>query len=131
MDEDLLEVARVIRSYLPDLVGSEAESYDRRIAELLAAARSGRNVDEELTAVLQQPDEVHAWAAQVLQDDQRRPPDRQPVFELGFEPLPGAAGPVQAVKYCCPEGDYVWWRRSVGQAVPSCPNHGPLGPCDA
>jgi len=129
MDEDLLEVARVIRSYLPDLVGSEAESYDQRIAGLLAAARSGRNVDQELTIVLQQSSEVHEWAAQVLQDDLHRPPDLQPVFELGFEPLPGAGGPVQAAKYCCPEDDFVWWRRSVGQAVPSCPNHGALVPC--
>jgi hypothetical protein len=131
MDEDLLEVARVMRSYLPELVGSEAESYDRRIAGLLASARSGRDVEEELTAVLQQLDQVHAWAAQVLQDDHHRPPDQQPVFELGFEPLPGAAGPVPAVKYCCPEGDYVWWRRSVGQTAPSCPSHGSLDPCDA
>lgn len=129
MDEDLLEVARVIRTYLPDLVGSEAESYDQRIAGLLAAARSGRNVDQELTIVLQQSSEVHEWAAQVLQDDQHRPPDLQPVLELGFEPLPGTGGPVQAAKYCCPEGDLVWWRRSVGQAVPSCPDHGALVPC--
>jgi hypothetical protein len=129
MDEDLLEVARVIRSYLPDLVGSEAESYDQRIAGLLAAARSGRNMDQELTIVLQQSSEVHEWAAQVLQDDQHRPPDLQPVFELGFEPLPGAGSPVQAAKYCCPEDDFVWWRRSVEQAVPSCPNHGALIPC--
>ena len=72
MDEDLLEVARVIRSYLPDLVSSEARSYDQRIAGLLAAAWSGQNVDEELAALLQQSSGVHAWAAQVLQDDLRK-----------------------------------------------------------
>jgi hypothetical protein len=129
MDEDLLEVARVVRSYLPDLVGSKARSYDERIAGLLAAARSGTNVDEELAAVLQQSDAVHTWVAQVLQDDLHRPPHLQTRGELGFEPLPGNAGPVQAAKYCCPEGDYVWWRRSAGQAVPSCPTHGALAPC--
>jgi hypothetical protein len=129
MDEDLLEVARLIRSYLPDLVGSEARSYDQRIAGLLAAARSGQNVDEELAAVLQQSSVMHTWAAQVLQDELHRPPDLQPAFELGFEPLPGAAGPVQAAKYCCPEHDFVWWRRSAGQAVPACPTHGALVSC--
>jgi hypothetical protein len=129
MDEDLLEVARVIRSYLPGLVGSEARSYDQRIAGLLAAARSGQNVDEELAAVLQQSSVIHAWAAQVLQDERHRPPDLQPAFELGFEPLPGAASPVQAAKYCCPKHDFVWWRRSTGQAVPSCLTHGALVPC--
>lgn len=129
MDEDLLEVARVIRSYLPGLVGSEAGTYDQRIAGLLAAARSGRNVDQELTVVLQQSSEVHEWAARVLQDDRHRPPDLQPASELGFEPLPGAGGPVQAAKYCCPEDDFVWWRRSAGQAVPSCPDHGALVRC--
>jgi hypothetical protein len=129
MDEDLLEVARVIRSYLPDLVGSEAGSYDERIAGLLAAARSGEKVDEELAAVLQQRSAMHVWAARVLQDELHRPPDLQPAFELGFEPLPGAASPVQAAKYCCPEHDFVWWRRSAGQAVPSCPTHGALAPC--
>lgn len=129
MDEDLLEVARVIRSYLPDLLGSGARSCDQRIAGLLAAARSGQNVDEDLATALQQSPAVHVWAAQVLQDERHRPPDLQPAFELGFEPLPGAGGPVQAAKYCCPHDDFVWWRRSAGQAVPSCPTHGALIPC--
>jgi hypothetical protein len=129
MDEDILEVARVIRPYLPDLVGSEAPAYDEHIAGLIAAAQTGHDVSDDLTAVFQRSAEVHAWAAQVLQDDQHRPPDLQVTLELGFEPLPGEGGPVQADKYCCPNGDCTWWRRYAGQPIPSCPSHGTLVPC--
>ncbi len=129
MDEDLLEVARAVRPYLADLVGPEAASYDRRIAGLLTAARAGTNVDAALSEVLGQDSALHTWTAATLQDELHRPPELQPVRELTFDPLPGTGSPVTAVKYCCPQGDFVWWRRAAGQPVPSCPDHGALAPC--
>lgn len=67
------------------------------------------------------------------EDSRRRaalPPDLQPASELGYEGsfgyqvLPGTASPTAADKYCCPEGDFVWWRRSVANPIPACPTHG-------
>ena len=129
MDEDLLEVARCIRFYLPELVETEAVSYDRQFARLLAAAHVGINVDDELSVVMRRSPRVQEWVAGTLEDELHRPPDVRSVAELGFEPLPGTESPVPAPKYCCPGSDYVWWRQYAGQPVPSCPTHGTLVPC--
>lgn len=131
MDESILDVARTIRPYLKELVGEEAAGYDQEISRLLAAALAGTDVGDELMSVLVRSSAVQTWAAQVLEDDLHRPPEMQPVDELGYEPLPTPEGPpTEAEKFCCPAGDYVWWRRSIGQQVPACPDHGALIPCD-
>jgi hypothetical protein len=124
MDEDLLDVARTIRPYLEELVGAEAAFYDQEIARLLAAAHAGADVDERLTVVLSRSTATHAWAAKTLEDELHRPPHLQPVRELGFEHLPGKESPTATDKYCCPERDFVWWRRSVAKPVPPCPYDG-------
>lgn len=131
MDDDLLDVARSARPYLEELTGSEAPAYDAEIAALLAAAYAGNDVEAELSAVLQRSPAVHDFAAKMLEDPLHRPPDLQPVRELGdYEPLPGSGSPVAASKYCCPERDYAWWRPSIGTPVPTCATHNvPLIPC--
>jgi len=52
MDEDVIDVARAIRPYLPELVGAEAAAYDREIADLTAEAHGGRDVGDQLAALL-------------------------------------------------------------------------------
>ncbi len=43
--EDVLEAARVIRLYLPDLLEAEAKTVDRALADLLTRAESGEAFD--------------------------------------------------------------------------------------
>jgi hypothetical protein len=123
VDEDILDVARTIRPYLPELVGAEADSYDRELADLLAEARGGRDVGDQLVAVLTRSAAAHAWAARVLESDRHLPPELQQIRERGYQPLPGPGEPVDAERYECPEGDYVWYRISVSAPVPICPTH--------
>jgi hypothetical protein len=125
VDEDIIEVARTIRPYLPDLVGAEAGAYDQEIAQLLAEARTGRDVSDQLFTVLTRSPAAHAWSARVLEDEQHRPPEIAPprVRSYNFEQLAGAGEPVDAERYACPEGDYVWYRISVAVPVPACPTH--------
>ncbi len=131
MDESIIDVARTIRPYLEELVGGEAAGYDQEISRLLTAALAGTDVGDELMSVLVRSSAVQTWAAQVLEDDLHRPPELQPVDELGYEPLPTPEGPpTEAEKFCCPAGDYIWWRRFVGTPMRTCPNHGALVPCD-
>jgi len=123
MDEDVIDVARTIRAYLPKLVGIEADAYDREIADLIAKAQAGDDVGEQLLAVLTRSPTVHDWAARVLENDRHLPPDIQPITERGYQPLPGPGEPIQAERYECPYGDYVWYQISVSDPVPDCLTH--------
>jgi len=124
MDEPLLDVARSIRPYLPELLGDRAEECDRQLARLLSDAAAGADVSPAIAEVLAEHPPALDWAARVLEDDLHRPPDLQPYAERSID-LPGEARPVHARRYECPvDGNYVWWRRSVGVPVRSCPEHG-------
>lgn len=120
MDDDIVDVAKKIRPFLPDLVGDDAPEYDRVIAGLIADSRDGRDVTAQLSEVLTRSAATHAWAARVLEDDRRLPPR---VLERGFQPLPGYGEVIDAERFECPDGDYVWYRMSVGDTVPSCTTH--------
>ena len=69
--------------------------------------------------------------ADMLEDERHLPPDVRQVVErgvpdAGFSPLanPYGGDPVDAEKFVCPrDGNYVWWRVSVGIQVPTCRDH--------
>ena len=123
MDEDIIDAARTIRPYLPELVGNEADAYDREIAGLIAEAQAGHDVDGELLAVLSRSQATHTWAARVLENDRHLPPDIQRIADRSYEPLAGVGEPVAAERYLCPRGDYVRYRISISDPAPVCPTH--------
>ena len=95
----------------------------------LKATPTLRSECSELRALLE-GDEVTANFLQEVQADapDYRPPDVQPNYarRRSFEPLAGDVAPVlHAGKFCCPHGDYVWYRPAVGTPIPACPTHGP------
>lgn len=115
--DKILEGARLIRSYLPELLGDQAPAVDRDIAALLALAQQGETVDEPLLTLLKDHEATYLWMGEYLSTQQ---------VAKGFEPLPGRSGAIAAPKYTCPQGDYVWYQRSAGQPIPHCPSHGEL-----
>ncbi|MFG3350994.1 hypothetical protein [Streptomyces sp. NPDC048001] len=124
MDRNILEVARTIRPYLPELVGDEADAYDTEIKDLLTQAHDGVDVGDEIMAVLTRP-RVKTWATQVFEDEHHRPPIL-PARDRGtIKPPPSPVPtPVLSDKYECPvDGNYVWYRPSVGYPVPDCRDH--------
>ncbi|MEU1012562.1 hypothetical protein [Streptomyces sp. NPDC005890] len=131
MDEVVLDVARAIRPYLPGLVGEDAPRLDLRIVALLDRARDGVDVGEAVLELLGESPATLAWAASVLEDERHLPPDLQHRAvrsgdKSGYSPLanPHGGDPVDAQRYLCPEdGAYAWWRTSVGQEIPGCPDH--------
>jgi hypothetical protein len=127
-DETVLELARAIRLYLPELLGNnpersdEVRRLDRELAELLSEAQRGQEVDEGILDRLKLSPAVHNWAATFLQSG--LPPDVAEERDRGFSPLAGRGEAVAPMKYICPEGaDVVWYRRAVDQPVPQCPTH--------
>ena len=124
MDEEVLDVARSIRPYLPSLVGECAAEIDGRLQPLLQQASSGQDVDEEILVVLRSTPETHNWAAGMLEDEDGLPPELQATRTASFAGLPGTGEPVDAVRYVCPvDRAYAWWQTFVGDPAPDCPYH--------
>lgn len=117
--EDILETARTIGPYLPDLVGAEAETVQIALATYLAKAQAGEAVDNDILELLAQRDATREWARQFLQDKVPPPVTRS------YDPLAGSVSVIAAATFVCPvEGcDYVWYRPRAGIAPPNCPIH--------
>jgi hypothetical protein len=124
MDDRLLDAARLVRGYLPDLVGARAGEYDTELRDLLGKAAAGVDVDEEVAGVLERSQAVQAWAAQVLSDERGWPPELQQISERAHEALPGLPSVVQTQLYECPVNRaFQWARPFIGSPIPFCPDH--------
>src|SRR5690348_13934099 len=111
-ERTILEAAKAIRPYLPQLLGAEAGAFDRHLAGLLARNRDGEDVEGLLAAHLRKQRATHNWTAAFLEHG--RPPELVAVTTErgGFSDLPGHGEPSRAGKFACPSGDYVWYRRA-------------------
>ena len=118
--ENIVEGACSIRPHLPELLGPEAQKVDQEIAQLIAQSKLDQPVHQQLLELLKSYPSTRDWMAEFLSLKQTT---------RGFEPLPGRSQPTSAQKYVCPQGDYIWYRRSVGTAIPTCPTHGTLISC--
>ena len=112
--EDVLEGARSIRPYLPELLRAEPNEVDQQLAALLEQAKAGQQVDQQILEILKSRPKTKNWIAEFLSSDQ---------VSKGYQAPPGRAGVVSAPKYSCPEGDYIWYQRSAGTSAPACPTH--------
>ncbi|MEH2180316.1 hypothetical protein [Nostoc sp.] len=88
--EDILEGTRSIRPFLPELLGDDAVRLDRQLSELLAEAKVGGQVHEQILEKLKSYPNTRNWMAEFLSDKQ---------VSKGFEPLPGKGQPISASKY--------------------------------
>lgn len=111
----MLDAARAIRPHLPDLVGDEAGEMDEQLQRLLTRSEAGETVKIDILRVLSQQDATRQWANDLLKVPQR---------DRSYEGLPGPVQKVSVPKYVCPRGDGTpWYRFSIGDQVPLCPNH--------
>jgi len=121
---DVLEAARSIRPYLHALVEAEvAALIDSQLAALLASANLDQAVANRILELLAAQDATREWLADFLQTQQ------EPERLRNWSPLPGRGSIVNAAKFVCPQGDYIWHRPRVGVEPPTCPTHNlPLEP---
>jgi hypothetical protein len=117
--EDVLEAARIIQPYLPDLLGAEAEAVDQALAALLAKAAAGEAVENPILELLAEHDPTREWAQQFLID--KMPP---PVMR-SYDPLAGSQSVINANTFVCevPNCPRIWHRPKAGIAPPVCPEH--------
>lgn len=115
----LLIAARTVRSCLTDLLGpGEGSRIDSLLAAALTRADAGEEVEEELAAVFGQQAALLSLATSILADPYHRPPQVRAAWPSGH------GEPVDADRYVCAGGDYIWYRLDIGQPVPTCPTHG-------
>jgi hypothetical protein len=117
--EDVLEAARVIQPYLPDLLGAEAATVDQALAALLAKAAAGEAVDNPILELLAERDATREWAQEFLIDKMPPPVTRS------YDPLAGSQSVINANTFVCevPDCPRIWHRPKAGIAPPLCPEH--------
>lgn len=117
--KDVLEGACAIRPYLTDLLEAiQTAEIDEKLAELLAQSQTGQKVDNRILKLLAKQEATRTWMAAFL--EYNMPPE----VARFYSPPPGQVSPLSGiVRYNCPQGDYVWYRRSVGEPIPQCPTH--------
>jgi hypothetical protein len=125
-NDGVLEAARAIRPYLKDLVddAAVAGNLDRRIAEELTGQADQTATADRLRALLEEHEDTTWFMSRVLTDKPRyRQPYHQPTLRRDIVSPAGDPGLVEADRYACPVGDYVWYRPDVGTPIPNCPSH--------
>jgi hypothetical protein len=107
------------------LVGpTTAGILDRNIADQLTGAANQAATSSRLRALLEGQEDTAWFLSRVLADKPRyRPPYQQPAYQREMASPAGDLSPVEADRYACPAGDYVWYRPDVGTPIPDCPDH--------
>jgi hypothetical protein len=119
----ILETARAIRAYLPELRANDSAEVDATIAALLIRSSRGEDVTTAVLGVLRADENTWQWFIEFA--PKGLPADVAGLAERGFAPAPGGGEPVSIPRFVCPVGnDYLWYRRAVGQQPPVCPTHG-------
>jgi len=115
--DEILEAARTIRPVLDELILDDAPAVDDRLADLLARATAGEQVADAVVVVLAERPQTDDWLRRYLAGGDEEATTK------GYSGLPGPVAPVGAQRYECPQGDVVWYRRYVGQQIPTCRTH--------
>lgn len=119
--ESILEGARILRVYLPELLGDEALQVDHELATLLEQARRGQKVDTRILELVSDREPTRQWMRAYLTKDSQT--DRI-AFAKGFDPAPGDPTPIPAERYVCPvDGLVEWYKAFEGEPIPMCGEH--------
>ncbi|MFC5748160.1 hypothetical protein [Actinomadura rugatobispora] len=111
-DGDVLQAAEALRRFLPELAGDAAPGLDRELGELLERGRAGESVKVPLLRLLSGHEATRDWMRRALEVPQKY---------RTFQPQAGRVR-LSAVRYACPRCGTEWYRFSVLDEVPSCPD---------
>jgi hypothetical protein len=124
-----VELGRVVRSNLARLLAFEPDgtaavrALDQELSGLLNSEAANRDVGQKIVALLTGPSApvaLKTWAEDFLA--RGGAPAR---VRSTYSPLASPGEHTPPARFVCPVGnDQVWYRRTVGQAVPRCNTHG-------
>jgi hypothetical protein len=112
-DELVVEAARAIRPELPEIVPDGWESVDDDLAACLAEEPT---TAERVRTILSVRPETASWVVAFLTGEGG-------VTRGSLSLADGSGELVQAPRFACPNGDYVWYRRTRSRSVPLCRTH--------
>lgn len=120
MSQDILEAARTIRLFLSELLSAEeAQIMDAQLAELLNQPNQEK-IENLILEILCSYDSTREWINQFLESN-----SPLSIIEKSYQPTlsPYPYMVSGLIKYACPQGDYIWYQRQVGEPIPNCPTH--------
>ncbi|NEZ55825.1 hypothetical protein [Adonisia turfae] len=112
----ILEAAKIIRQFLPNLLESQASEFDQQLADLINRHQAGEPLVNQITSLLASNSETCKWMHDFLGTDSTRTRGGE------FSPLPGLPN-IDAPRYVCPENDYIWHHIDGSDPIPNCPTH--------
>ena len=112
----LLEAAKTIRPFLPQLLDDQAQEMDQQLADLIIRCQAGEPLENQITSLLAGHNSTRKWMREYLDTDASQTRSR------GYNPLPGIPK-IDAPRYVCPEGDYIWHHIDSSDPIPECPTH--------
>lgn len=115
-ESTILEAAKSIRQFLPDLLGEQAPEVDHQLADLLNRHQAGEPMENQVTNLLASHPPTREWMYNFLAADAVQ------TRSLGYNPLPGIPK-IDAPRYVCPQGDYIWHHIDSSDPIPACPTH--------
>lgn len=116
--EQILELARAIRPYLPDLLPQPtATKVDQTLENLLAEADSNSSTPLLIQKCLRSHEATREWANKFLGDPEFADTHRQ------YNPLASQPSVILSTPFKCPECHRIWFRSRVGEEIPLCPIH--------
>lgn len=120
--QEILEAARVLRSYLPDLIGDEAEAVDAGLASAVAAQKPDMISAADIVELVRTDPRTRKWMDEYLDAEDEN--TRMAVLRTFSQPS-GNPDPIPSQKYVCPiDCDTVWYRQFAGQDIPICETNG-------
>ena len=119
ISKKLWKAAHTIRFDLVELVGNEkAQVIDAQLDKLLAQSQQGQDVEKQIRDLLTSHDQLKVWSENFYAEKHSKVKE--------FSGLPGKnTVPIPPEQYYCPTPgcSRLWFRRTVGQEVPPCPQH--------
>ncbi|MEM0979124.1 MAG: hypothetical protein AAGH78_02515 [Cyanobacteria bacterium P01_H01_bin.58] len=113
---NLLEAAKSIRPFLPQLLNEQAQKVDQQLADFIIRYQEGEQVENQIISLLASYDATRQWMREFLGVDAALARSK------GYSPLPGIPK-IDAPRYACPEGDYIWHHIDSSDPIPTCPTH--------
>ncbi len=132
--QEILSAARTVQSELDTLLGDKAAEVAPKLAQLINEVEAGQTLDLDLWEFLTEYDATDRRMTELLKETQSEDTIHyNPMGEISHEyirlgdvsysPPPGIRRPSSLQKYTCPQCDYTWERRHIGEDIPECPEH--------